>query len=177
MSAGEMIDVLNSKGEVIDTMLRELAEHGDHITQNVLVFIFDSKGNAWVQHRPLNKKHYPGKWDISACGGVISGESPEEAAHRETLEETGIQVTLYYVESFLNVFPGENGETRRRLSHLYIGASDELPRVNTDVDEFKICQPVELKEDIASFPEAYVPSFLTELNKALEGYSRLKSTT
>jgi isopentenyl-diphosphate delta-isomerase len=172
MSVGEMIDVLNDEGEVIDTIPREVAERGNHMTQNVLVFVFDSSGKVWTQLRPLNKKHYPGKWDISTCGGFVSGESPNEAAHRETLEEMGIQVELYHVESFLNVFPDDSGKIRRRLSHLYIGMSDEQPQVNDDVGEFRIWQSKDLKDDAVK--PAYVPSFLVEFDKALQGYSHLK---
>ena len=137
MSKHEIIDVLNEDGEVIDTVSREQAERDNHITENVLVFVFNSLGRVWVQLRPQSKNHYPGKWDISACGGVLSDETNEQAAHRETLEEMGIEVDLHYVESFLNVFPGDNGEKRKRLSHLYVGISDKQPQISDEVDEFK----------------------------------------
>jgi len=88
----------------------------------------------------------------------------------------GIAVNLRHVESFLNVFPGDNGEIRRRLSHLYVGISDEKPRINADVDEFKSWQPKDLRADAAKYAEAYVPSFLIELNKALKGYKNLKNS-
>ena len=154
-----MIDVLNEEGEVIETIPRNLAEQGNHITQNVLVFIFNSSGEVWTQLRPLNKKHYPGRWDISTCGGVMSGEANEAAA--------------YHIESFMNVFPGDNGELRKRLSHLYIGVSDEQPKVNADVDEFRSWSPKNLRMNVAENPDIYVPSFLVELDKALKGYDRL----
>jgi len=176
MSANEMIDILNDEGEVIDTIPRLLAEQSNHLTQNALVFVFNSSGEIWVQLRPQNKKHYPGRWDISTCGGIVSGESHQEAARRETFEEMGIAVDLRHVESFLNVFPGDNGEIRRRLSHMYVGISDEKPQVNADVDEFKIWQPKNLRVDVVKHPEVYVPSFLIELDKALKGYENLKSS-
>src|SRR5688572_7361678 len=116
MSAGEIIDVLNEDGEVIDTIPREQAERDNHLTENVLIFVFNSEGKVWTQLRPKSKNHYPGRWDISACGGLLSKESHEHAAKRETLEEMGIDVELHYAESFLNVFPGDNGEQPRRLS-------------------------------------------------------------
>ena len=173
MSISEMIDVLNEEGEVIETIPRNLAEQGNHITQNVLVFIFNSSGEVWTQLRPLNKKHYPGRWDISTCGGVMSGEANEAAAYREVFEETGIRAELHHIESFMNVFPGDNGELRKRLSHLYIGVSDEQPKVNADVDEFRSWSPKNLRMNVAENPDIYVPSFLVELDKALKGYDRL----
>lgn len=175
MSKAELIDVLNSEGEVIDTITREEAERDNHVTENVLVFLFNSLGKVWTQLRPQTKNHYPGRWDISACGGVISGESHQQAATRETLEETGIDAQLHYVESFLNVFPGDNGEERRRLSHLYVAVSDEIPQPNEEVDEFKLWQPAELHADVLARPDAYIPSFEIELDKALGGYTKLRS--
>lgn len=174
MSKQEIIDVLNEDGEVVDTISRELAERDNHITENVLIFVFNSRGRVWVQLRPQTKNHYPGKWDISACGGVLSGETNEQAAHRETLEEMGIDVELHHVESFLNVFPGDSGEERKRLSHLYIGISDEQPQANNEVDEFKKWEPNELRADVKAHPDAYVPSFIVELDKAIKGFKGMR---
>lgn len=172
-----MIDILNDKGEVVGTLPRGLAEYDNHMTENVLVFVFNASGEVWVQLRSQRKKHYPGKWDISACGAVISGEPHQEAARRETFEEMGIEVELRYIESFLNVFSGDNSETRKRLSHLYLGMSNQLPQANDEVDDFKIWQPQALKADVVNYPETYVPSFLTEFNKAMKGYGNLKQST
>lgn len=160
--------MFNDDGEVIGTISREQAERDNHTTANVLVFVFNSLGRVWVQLRPQTKSHYPGLWDISACGGVVSGESRDEAAGRESLEETGIELELKYVDSFLNVFTGDNGEERRRLSHLYIAVSDEVPQPNEEVDEFRDWDPKELRADAVKNPASYVPSFVVELDMAIE---------
>jgi isopentenyl-diphosphate delta-isomerase len=173
MSDTEMIDVLDADGNVIRTITREEAERDNHLTENVLVFLFNASGEVWTQLRPQTKNHFPGRWDISACGGVVSGETPAQAAVREVLEETGLNPTLHYAETFLNVFPGDNGEERKRLSHLFVGVSDETPRINEEVDEFKAWQPDELRADIAANPNSYIPSFLVELDKALAAHAEL----
>lgn len=175
MNKPEIIDVLNDDGEVVDTINREEAERDNHISENVLIFVFNSIGKVWVQLRPKSKNHYPGLWDISACGGVMSGEPHEQAARRETQEEMGLDVKLRYVESFLNIFPGDNGEERKRLSHLYIGVSDEIPEANDEVDEFKLWDPAELGAEVLKRTSEYVPSFIVELDKAVEGRKKLKS--
>src|SRR5690554_2314697 len=139
MSAAEIIDILNEDGEVIGTIPREEAEQGNHITENVLVFLYNSLGKVWTQLRPQTKKHFPGTWDISVCGGIRSGEAPEQAAARETLEETGLEAQLHRVETFLNVFEGDNGEQRKRISHLFVGITDATPTADkTEVDEFRL---------------------------------------
>jgi isopentenyl-diphosphate delta-isomerase len=163
-----MVDILDEEGKVVATVSREEAEAANHMTSNVLVFIFDHKGDVWVQLRPQSKKHYPGRWDISACGGIESGETPEIAAVREVKEETGLTLLLWHAETFLNVFIGDGGEERRRLSHLYIGKTDATPLPGPDADEF-VCWGVdELQEELRLRPEKYVPSFGIEFEKALK---------
>ncbi len=170
---GELIDVLDADGEVINTITRHEAEQGNHTTQNVLIFLFNSLGRVWIQLRPKIKNHYPGRWDISACGGIVSGETPEAAAKRETEEETGgLKPELEYVETFLNVFPGDSGEERKRLSHLYIAQTDEIPQPNEEVDEFKDWEPAKLREHATLNPDLYVPSLIVELDRAVEAYKR-----
>ncbi|HSX33601.1 MAG TPA: NUDIX domain-containing protein [Candidatus Saccharimonadales bacterium] len=173
--ASEFVDVLNDSGKVIATISRADAERDNHTTENVLIFVFTSHGKVWVQLRPKTKNHYPGRWDISACGGIVSGEDRDAAAARETQEEMGITPELRYVESFLNIFPGDNGEVRRRLSHLYIGVSDDTPQPSAEVDEFKCLEAVKLRADVHRRPAAYIPSFIVELDKAVAAYQLLYS--
>jgi isopentenyldiphosphate isomerase len=173
VSKDEIIDVLDEDGKVIDTISRAVAEDNNDITENVLIFVFNSEGKVWAQLRSKTKRHFPSMWDISACGGVVSGESHAESARRETLEETGLDVELHFVETFMNVFPGDKGETRRRLSNMYVGISDGQPVINDEVDEFKAWLPGDLKNDIVRHPEKYVPSFTAELDMALAGREKL----
>lgn len=56
--------------------------------------LFNSKGEMLVQRRKEDKKDWPGCWDITSGGGVISGESSYECAIREIKEELGITITL-----------------------------------------------------------------------------------
>jgi 8-oxo-dGTP pyrophosphatase MutT (NUDIX family) len=168
MKSGEMVDILDEQGGVVASISRQEAEAANHMTSNVLVFIFNSKGKVWAQLRPKTKRHYPGRWDISACGGIESGESHEVAAARETKEETGLVIPLLYAGSFLNVFIGDNGEERRRLSYLYIGKTDATPLPGPDADEFACWDIEELRAELKTHPEKYVPSFSIELEKALK---------
>jgi isopentenyl-diphosphate delta-isomerase len=169
----EMVDVVDENGLVVGTMSREKSETLNHLIQNVIVFIFNSKGEVWIQKRPMTKKHFPGLWDVSACGAVTSGEDPTDAAERETLEETGLKLNLTYVKTFLNTFPGHDGQTFRRLSHLYIGLSNEEPKENNEVDEFKALFYKHLENEVTKNPSQYVPSFLIELQKAVLAYKSM----
>jgi isopentenyl-diphosphate delta-isomerase len=170
----EMVDVVNESGMVVGTMSREESETLNHLIQNVIVFIFNSKGEVWIQKRPTTKKHFPGLWDVSACGAIFSGEAPDTAAERETVEETGIKLALSHAETFLNIFPGHDGQTFRRLSHLYIGLSNEKPKENVEVDEFKAVPYKQLEKEVTKNPSQYVSSLLIELQKAVLAYKRMR---
>ena len=42
MSKGEMVDVLDANGEVVGTMPRKQAEQDNHMTANVILFVFNA---------------------------------------------------------------------------------------------------------------------------------------
>jgi 8-oxo-dGTP pyrophosphatase MutT (NUDIX family) len=42
----------------------------------------------------------PGKEDLAVCGNVDAGETDEQAAAREVLEETGIKEPMTLLENF-----------------------------------------------------------------------------
>ncbi|MBE5738766.1 MAG: NUDIX domain-containing protein [Clostridiales bacterium] len=56
----------------------------------VHILVFNSKNEMLIQRRVDDKKVYPGLWDFSCGGNSMSGETSKETAHRELLEELGI---------------------------------------------------------------------------------------
>lgn len=60
----------------------------------VHICVFGENGKMLIQQRSDNKKDWAGKWDISAGGSVISGETSGEGASRELFEEIGIKADL-----------------------------------------------------------------------------------
>lgn len=173
MSCKEIIDVVDDSGQVVDTVSREEAELNNRTIRNVIVFVFNSLGKVWIQKRPMHKNHFPGLWDVSACGAVHTGEKPLDAAKREQLEEMGFSCNLHFVETFMNKFVGHDGLPTQRLSHLFIGISDELPEPNDEVDEFLAIPHAELKKQVVKEPSSYIPSFLVELDKATTAFEEL----
>ncbi len=62
-----------------------------------------------ITKRVMTKRWAPGWWEVSG-GGVMAGETSEEAVRREVLEETGIDVTGAeggYVFTYSRENPGE----------------------------------------------------------------------
>ena len=67
----------------------EIPEGRYHIVCDVL--IRHRGGDFLLTLRDPRKDMYPGCWEASAGGSALSGETPEEGARREMLEETGLE--------------------------------------------------------------------------------------
>jgi isopentenyldiphosphate isomerase len=171
----ELVDYYNQEGEIIGFCSRIEADTKNYIYPNAIIFIFTRDKKVWIQKRSLHKRHYAGLWDVSACGAIAHGEDPKTAAKRELEEEMQIKCELEFVEKFLNVFPGEADQvTRSRMSHLYIGITDQTPEGNDEVEAIAAFEADELKEEIRLRPEDFVPSFDIEFLKALKVYEILQ---
>ncbi len=89
------------------------SEHDHHVTASA--FVVSSRGVILHRHRRLKIWLQPG-------GHVDNGESPEDAARRETLEETGLDarhlvpVNLFHVD----VHPGPRGHTHYDLRYVLV---------------------------------------------------------
>lgn len=92
-SENETLDIVNADGNVIGTARRSDC-HGnpDLAHRAVHVFIRNSRDEILLQKRSEKKRVQPGKWDTSVGGHLDRGETYEEAAKRETLEELGIDI-------------------------------------------------------------------------------------
>ena len=54
------------------------------------VCVFNSKGEMLIQQRQPFKKGWSNLWDVSCGGSILKGETSQMGAHRELLEELGI---------------------------------------------------------------------------------------
>lgn len=60
----------------------------------VYVCLFDGDGRMLIQQRQMDKRAWPGYWDITAGGAALRGETSARAAMREAEEEMGITIDL-----------------------------------------------------------------------------------
>jgi isopentenyl-diphosphate delta-isomerase type 1 len=87
----EPVDLVDENDHIVGVAERDEA-HGKLPHRAVHIFVFNSKGELFIQQRSLSRRGCPGMWDSSAAGHVDSGESYESAAKRELKEELGIHV-------------------------------------------------------------------------------------
>lgn len=96
MSDSESIDIVDEDNNIIGESDVATA-HVQGLRHRIAgVFVFDTDGDLYLQ---TGNKY--GKYDLSAGGHVRQGESYEDAAKREMLEEIGLEVSIQLVSIFL----------------------------------------------------------------------------
>src|SRR5437016_1386908 len=90
----ELLDMVDLNNKVIGQAKREKVFKEGLLHRAANIFIFNSKGQVYLQKRSKKKLKYPLFWDMSAGEHVKAGESIKEAASRGVKEELGILVPL-----------------------------------------------------------------------------------
>lgn len=102
----ELWDAYNENELKLDVDLirgEKIPEGLFHVVVEVIVLHED--GTYLLVQRDWNKDKFPGLWEAGASGCVQKGETFEEGAKRELLEETGIVVdSLKLINSTINQF-------------------------------------------------------------------------
>lgn len=114
----ECVDLVDSSGRIQRRNIprTNVETYPDLHMQIVIGVIFDFQDRILVHKRARTKSVNPGDID-HVCGGVMAGETPEEALIREAKEETGIHPThLIRVDAGLNSY--------KRYRYLLIGEAE-----------------------------------------------------
>ena len=89
----EIFDVVNERDEIIAQKTRRDVHRAGLMHRAVHVFVFNSRGEVFLQKRSMNKDSSPGLWDSSCSGHLDCGEDYDACAMRELREEIGLQVS------------------------------------------------------------------------------------
>ena len=126
----------------------------------ISVFLCNSKGEWLLQRRALDKYHSIGLWTNTCCSHPFPGESELEAAHRRLKEEMGLKAELKEVFWFTYKEALDNELTECELDHVFVGFTDEHPKINTnEVIDWKYLDYEDLAGDIANYPHRYTAWF------------------
>jgi isopentenyl-diphosphate delta-isomerase len=89
----EMVDVLDEKGNLTGEVKLKREAHAKGLWHRAVhIWIYNSKGEVFLQKRAKSKIFLPGLWDVSAAGHVSAGQTYDETAVREIQEELGVKV-------------------------------------------------------------------------------------
>ncbi|OGK44067.1 hypothetical protein A2957_01230 [Candidatus Roizmanbacteria bacterium RIFCSPLOWO2_01_FULL_38_11] len=126
----EIFVVVDSDDNIIDYRSRYECHHDKNLIHRAAdIVLFNDKGNILMQKRSTRKDTFPLFYTISASGHVGKGESYEEAAYRELLEEIGIKTKLEFKGTFLSSIPRET-----EMAAVFVGKYDKSDFV-LDEDE------------------------------------------
>lgn len=99
----EIIDIVNDQDEIVGQASRTEVHVKKLLHREVGVLVHDGKGRVLAQQRGKSKKVMPLFWTLSAVGHVPAGMAPEAAAHKELVEELGVDAKLsFYAKEFLD---------------------------------------------------------------------------
>lgn len=93
-SGEELFDVVDDDDQVIGQKPRAQVHAEGLKHRAVHMFVFNRKGELFLQKRSMLKDSAPGKWDSSASGHLDVGEDYAVAAVRELGEELGIEAEV-----------------------------------------------------------------------------------
>ena len=90
-NSSEMFPIVDEEGNITNAATRGECHGRSKLLHPVVhLHLFNTKGEIYLQKRPLWKDIQPGKWDTAVGGHVGLGESVGQALVRETKEELGI---------------------------------------------------------------------------------------
>ena len=104
----ELLYHVKEDDSVIGPVDRVRAHAEGLLHRSGMTFLTRSDGKILIQYRNREKETYPDCYDSSSSFHVMFGESYEQTAKRELIEETGIDAPLEYLMKFTHDDPPEH---------------------------------------------------------------------
>jgi len=153
--SSEVFDVVDTEDRVIGQATRGEVHARGLLHRSVHIWVFNSKGELFLQKRAMTKDENPGYWDSSAAGHVNAGEEYRESAHRELMEELGISGEL----RFFMKFPASR-ETFWEHVKTYLCSTDAKIIINPlEISEGRFWPIPDLNESVRSNPGQFTSTF------------------
>ncbi|MBU1976078.1 MAG: NUDIX domain-containing protein [Nanoarchaeota archaeon] len=152
----EIFDIVDENDQIIGQDTRANVHKNKLRHRSVHIFVFNSKGELFIQERALDKDEFPGYWDSSCSGHIDHGEEPDFSAHRELKEELGIETSL----RFLNKFPA-CPESGMEFNYFYVCTYDgELTLQKEEIITGKFLHIDTIKQEIEKGTRKYTGNFV-----------------
>lgn len=159
MNFNEVI-VVDEDDKVLGYMEKMEAHQKGVLHRAISVFIVNSKNEWLLQQRAAHKYHSGLLWSNTTCTHPIKGESTIDAAKRRLFEEVGLEAALRKMFDFKYTAQLDNDLVENELDHVYIGYSDELPRINPDeVASYRYVNSESLAIEIENNPDSFTEWF------------------
>ena len=120
------------------------------------IFIFNSKGQMFLQKRAPCKCHSGELWSNACCSHPRPGEELLPAAHRRLQEELGFDCPLREVGSFIYKVDLGTGVSEHEFDHVLVGQSDATPKVDPkEASEWALRNVADIQNDLQTHPELF----------------------
>lgn len=165
----EIVDLVDENDNVIGERLKSECHQTGLWHRVAAVFVFNSKGELLLQKRGQNVRR-PNLLTSSAGGHLHKGDSYEDGAKRELLEELGIEAPVHLITKYSKVdtnYP--NGEVEREHNALYISHYDgEIKIDKNDLASTTFYSIEKIQQMIKENEFQFTPDFLIEFKHYLD---------
>lgn len=169
----EILDIVNDNDEVIDQAERDEVHRIGVVCRLVYVCFYTPDGQVILQKRSDTKKNDAGKLTTTVSGHVAAGQGYLEAAVRETLEESGVEVQKDDLEALgvvrADYIQGDyiSNAMRGLFALKYAGSVDDLKVEEGDGAGFAVMSVDELENQLVMQPEQFAAVLTGQVGKNL----------
>lgn len=158
----EMLPLVDEEGNIIGAATRGECHGGSKPLHPVVhLHVFNSRGELYLQRRPLWKDIQPGKWDTAVGGHVDFGENVAMALKREVKEEIGIETDPQFLMKY--VFESAR---ERELVFVHKAIYDDDIHPSDELDGGRFWTTEELDDAIGK--DILTPNFEQEYHRLKE---------
>ena len=159
MEIKEKFEIINVDDESIEVKDGDEFDYTRDFHKVSLVIPISENGKLILCKRAKDKEPYPDKWVCAVGGKVSSGESFEDAAKRELLEETNLRSELTERGSFIYHKEDYTAKFYLFTTKEHISFSSLVPN-KREVQFFKEFDELEVEKMIQEDEEAFAPTFV-----------------
>lgn len=169
----EILDIVNDDDEVIGQAERDEVHRIGLVCRLAYVCFYTANGEVIFQKRSDTKKNDAGKLTTTVSGHVGSGQDYLEAAVRETLEESGVEVETSDLTSLgvvrADYVQGEylSNAMRGLFAYKYDGSISDLKVEDGDGAGFEILPIDELENQLDSEPDKFATVLTDKVGRDL----------
>lgn len=169
----EILDIVNDNDEVIGQAERDRVHREGLVCRLVYVCFYTANREIILQKRSNTKKNDPGKLTTTVSGHVASGQSYLEAAVRETVEESGIEVSADNLKELgvvrADYVQGDylSNAMRGLFVYEFEGTAADLKVEDGDGAGFETFNVDELEGELLSNPDRFAVVLADEVGKSV----------
>ena len=106
----ELFDIVDENNKTIGTATRKETHAKGLLHKSVMFFIFNKKGELFLNQRSSNKPFNPSAYSLVLGGHVTKDDSYEETVIREAQEEAGITENPHFITTFKSRYKEKDKE-------------------------------------------------------------------